>query len=302
MIAVAESIFGMYGDRTARSRMKTDGTTLRHGFIARGLCIATGESFPNMSESRTARAVILELNRGDVNLASLSFIQDNQDKLSYCMKHYIKWLIPKLDNLEKTLKNKFVELRDDCIKLDLHGRLAENVPLLYIGFSLFVKYALEKNVIDIETGNILKNECWTALIGLARKQKIRNQDASPTAMFIATIHEMFSIGEVYIKSSINPNGMPDKLNSTLIGYYDDTYYYFLPGETYSKIRKYYERQGIAFSLNKVALWKYMKQEGYLYTTEKDRPTVERTINLNRIKVIAIPKEKLPDLPINTYIP
>lgn len=50
MDAVAESLFGLYGDRQARSRMKQDGQTVKMGFSARGMCIVTGESFPNMAE------------------------------------------------------------------------------------------------------------------------------------------------------------------------------------------------------------------------------------------------------------
>lgn len=89
MDAVAESLFGLYGDRQARSRMKQDGQTVKMGFSARGMCIVTGESFPNMAESRTARAMIIEIARGDIDLQLLSKLQENKEQLSFCMKEYI---------------------------------------------------------------------------------------------------------------------------------------------------------------------------------------------------------------------
>lgn len=63
------------------------------GFSARGMCIVTGESFPNMAESRTARALIIEMARGDIDLNLLSRIQKNKEKLSYCMREYIQYVI-----------------------------------------------------------------------------------------------------------------------------------------------------------------------------------------------------------------
>jgi len=75
MDAVAESLFELYGDRQARSRMKQYGQTVKMGFSARGMCIITGESFQNMVESRTSRALITEISREDIDLNLLSKIQ-----------------------------------------------------------------------------------------------------------------------------------------------------------------------------------------------------------------------------------
>ena len=58
---IAEKLFGMYGDRAGRDRMSQDGKTLKKPYIARGLCIVTGESFPNVAQSRLARAIVFQM-------------------------------------------------------------------------------------------------------------------------------------------------------------------------------------------------------------------------------------------------
>ena len=75
MDAVAESLFGLCGDRQARSRMKQDGKTVKMGLSVRGMCIVTGKAFPSMSESRTAGALIIEMAKGDIDLDLLTKIQ-----------------------------------------------------------------------------------------------------------------------------------------------------------------------------------------------------------------------------------
>lgn len=138
MDAVAESLFGLYGDRQARSRMKQDGQTVKMGFSARGMCIVTGESFPNMAESRTARALIIEITRGDIDLQLLSKLQENREQLSFCMKEYIQYIIENYKEIKKNCRSKFIQYRNKANQEFAHGRIPEIIASEYMGIQLFL--------------------------------------------------------------------------------------------------------------------------------------------------------------------
>lgn len=158
MDSVAESLFGLYGDRQARSRMKSDGKTVKSGFSARGMCIVTGESFPSMAESRTARALIIEMARGDINLDLLSKIQNNKEQLSFCMKEYIQYVIENYQEIKKNCKTKFIDYRNKANQDFAHGRIPEIIASEYMGMELFLEFAHSKEVITNENMNVLKTQ------------------------------------------------------------------------------------------------------------------------------------------------
>lgn len=123
MDAVAESLFGLYGDRQARSRMKQDGQTVKMGYSARGMCIVTGESFSSMAESRSARALIIKVARGDIDLQLLSKLQENKEQLSFCMKEYIQYIIENYKDIRKNCRSKFIQYRNKANQDFAHGRI-----------------------------------------------------------------------------------------------------------------------------------------------------------------------------------
>lgn len=163
MDAVAESLFGLYGDRQARSRMRQDGKTVKMGFPARGMCIVTGESFPTFAESRTARALIIELLRGDIDLNLLSKSQMNKEELSFCMKEYILYLIENADGIIKASKDKFIKYRNEANEGLSHGRIPEIVATEYMAFEIFLVFAIENGVITEEQKKELAKTAWKYL-------------------------------------------------------------------------------------------------------------------------------------------
>ena len=280
MDAVAESLFGLYGDRQARSRMRQDGQTVKMGFCARGMCIVTGESFPSFAESRTARALIIETARGDIDLQLLSRIQSEKDKLSYCMKGYIQYLIDNQDKIQKNCKAKFIEYRNKANQNLAHGRIPEIIASEYIGIELFYEYAKEKGVITDERMKKLKEDAWRILMEVAIKQSSKTEDNRTDNMFFSAVQELLASNKIYLKSYKNYMREPDESLSTFVGYYDENKErcYLIPNVIFNEVVKFYGVQGVKFPGNAVSTWKYLKEAGRLFPGEKDRNTTRKSIN------------------------
>lgn len=280
MDAVAESLFGLYGDRQARSRMRQDGQTVKMGFCARGMCIVTGESFPSFAESRTARALIIEMARGDIDLQLLSTIQSKKDKLSYCMKGYIQYIIDNQDKIQKNCKYKFMEYRNKANQNLAHGRIPEIVASEYIGIELFYEYAKEKGVITEERMKQMKEDAWKILMKVAIKQSSKTEENRTDNMFFAAVQELLASNKIYLKSYKNYMREPDEALSTFVGYYDECKErcYLIPNVIFNEVVKFYGVQGLKFPGNAASTWKYLKEAGRLFPGEKDRNTTRKSIN------------------------
>lgn len=280
MDAVAESLFGLYGDRQARSRMRQDGQTVKMGFCARGMCIVTGESFPSFAESRTARALIIEMARGDIDLQLLSRIQSEKDKLSYCMKGYIQYLIDNQDKIQKNCRAKFIEYRNKANQNLAHGRIPEIIASEYIGIELFYEYAKGKGVITDERMKKLKEDAWRILMEVAIKQSSKTEDNRTDNMFFSAVQELLASNKIYLKSYKNYMREPDESLSTFVGYYDENKErcYLIPNVIFNEVVKFYGVQGVKFPGNAVSTWKYLKEAGRLFPGEKDRNTTRKSIN------------------------
>ena len=280
MDAVAESLFGLYGDRQARSRMRQDGQTVKMGFCARGMCIVTGESFPSFAESRTARALIIEMARGDIDLQLLSTIQSKKDKLSYCMKGYIQYIIDNQDKIQKNCKSKFMEYRNKANQNLAHGRIPEIVASEYIGIELFYEYAKEKGVITEERMKQMKEDAWKILMKVAIKQSSKTEENRTDNMFFAAVQELLASNKIYLKSYKNYMREPDESLSTFVGYYDESKErcYLIPNVIFNEVVKFYGIQGIKFPGNAASTWKYLKEACRLFPGEKDRNTTRKSIN------------------------
>ena len=289
MDAVAESLFGLYGDRQARSRMKQDGQTVKMGFSARGMCIVTGESFPSMAESRTARALIIEMARRDIDLQLLSKLQERKDQLSFCMKEFIQYIIENYKEIKKNCKSKFIEYRNKANQDFAHGRIPEIIASEYMGIELFYEFAYSKHTIEFEEMNKLKLMSWDNLIKAAQKQSMKTEENRTDNMFFRGVQGLLLSKKIYLKNYKNNQREPDIPLSTFVGYYDEERQrcYLLPDVIYNEIVKFYSMQGIKFPGNAGSTWKYLKEAGRLFPAEKDRNKTRKSINGKMVTFIEV---------------
>ena len=289
MDAVAESLFGLYGDRQARSRMKQDGQTVKMGFSARGMCIVTGESFPSMAESRTARALIIEVARGDMDLQVLSKLQENKEQLSFCMKEYIQYVIENHKDIKRNCKSKFIQYRNKANQDFAHGRIPEIIASEYIVIELFFDFAYSKQAIKYEEMQHLKQVAWDSLIKVAQKQSIKTKENRTDNMFFRGVQELLASKSIYLKKYKNFQREPDMSSAKFVGYYDEEKQrcYLFPETIFNEVVKFYGVQGIKFPGNAGSTWKYLKEAGRLFPVEKDRNKTRKSINGKMITFIEV---------------
>lgn len=292
--AVAESIFGMAGDKQGRTRMKQNGKDLRKSFSSRGIIMATGETFPDFAESRVARSVIVEIEKGDMRLDVLSFLQKSKGNLNIAMREYIRWIIQNYDKVKENMKNDFPIYRAKFNRDFAHARIPENMASLYIGCKTFFEFAKEQQVIKENMMEEWLSIVEENLLRLAKKQSLRTSDSKPDKMFFYAIQELVASGEAYFKPYLQEDRTLDKPYSTFLGCYDSSQkaYYLIPGITYKAVVEYYGKQNMKFPLNQASLWKYLKKHDALKIVEGDRNTIRRKINKESIAVLAVAQEKI----------
>ena len=299
--SIAEKLFAMYGDRAGRDRMSQDGKTLRSPYVARGQCIVTAESFPNVAESRLARCLIVSIKENDVNLKNLSYLQEHKEELAFTMKEYIKYII---DNEEKILQNAEQlkkKLNVENQNNQVHGRVNESVNVMYIGMSLYLNFLVEKEVITKDIADKTLAETLEVLNSLAKEQMQDVETSNPINMLFTALSQLYVTNRIHFRDFNSPTQA--RYFGTHIGYIDKKKngandqgsYLFFPDILYSEIVKFYRSQNINFPISKASLWKYLDTEGYLYKPEKaDRRTVRRMIpeSGNVVPFIQIPMEKI----------
>ena len=295
---IAEKLFGMYGDRAGRDRMSQDGKTLKRPYIARGLCIVTGESFPNVAQSRLARAIIVDIKKDSINLNKLTELQESEEKLNYSMKKYIEWIIENEEYIRVYAKDKMKELQTKTQNNGIHGRTNEAVNVMTIGFSLFLKFLNSYEIISKEQEKELEEEGYITLNKVAEQQAQEIDDSNPVNMFISALEQLYTTNRIYLKD-YNDCTITEYDNTTLVGYVDNKtdegVYYFFPDIIYKEVVRFYKEQDIKFPISKPALWKYLDMEGYLYKTPKSkRRTVRRKVpnTDNDLPFIPILQEKM----------
>jgi hypothetical protein len=99
--ALADRVLRAQGNRSGRARLRPD-ASLRRARPPRGLVISTGEEVPS-GPSLRARLVVVDVQRGDVNIEQLTMAQQDaaQGVYARAMSGFIKWLAPRLDQVRK---------------------------------------------------------------------------------------------------------------------------------------------------------------------------------------------------------
>ena len=265
-LGTIEKLFGSFGDRTGRTRMSSDGKTLREPYIARGLAIVTGEMLPEVAQSRIARSVIVRIHKGSIDLDRLSELQDNTDELAYCMMCFIKWIIDNENSVVEYVKTEFKKnQKSQNSDSNVHGRTREIANILPIGFTLFTLFANQQGAISENTKRTLDNKIYEVLNSLINEQTQEISDLKPTEMFYSAIEEMLQTNTIRLTNVLQGNTVG---NGTDVGFYskEKDVLMLYPNAVFKEVSKFYNYK---FPINEKTLWRYLYEEGYLYRSDSD---------------------------------
>lgn len=295
---IAQSLTRGYGDRTARERMSTD-ITFRPGFPPRGNAIVTGEDFPNIGQSGSARNFIVELNPDDIpNSEALNRAQEAAwgGEFIAFMRGYIEWLIPQADDLPERLRKIFLAYRQKTANSHIagYGRTGDIVAWLQIGFDFFLDFLQSTGAVELETVQRTKEDSWKIFSKLAGAQIEKSDADKPTALFINTLKELLDTGKDFVKN-LSPESREKDERGTQIGFQDEKYFYFFPAVTYNEIAKFFASQNEAFPLTKTRLFKQLAAENLICYDRRETGTsytIQKRIAQEKHRFIVMSKETI----------
>lgn len=278
MKKLAEKLISLCADKMIGARSKSNGE-LRKTYRFKGQVIATGELFPDLSQSRTSRVLFVEVGPNDIDCKKLSIIQNHQEELQYSMKKFIEYIISNKEDIKAKISTIFNEKVQEASNTITY-RTSEMISALYVGFSILMDFAVASEVIKEEEKQTQLQECWTTLLKVGEKQNLVVEDVSPTNMFLSAVESLTSTRKLSTVEMETAKYMKAEeiFKEGFIGFYDkeSNVNFVYPDLLYKAVKKFYSEQGIEFPLTKTAMCKDLMLKEYLYKTPKqDRPQVRR---------------------------
>lgn len=195
MMQKMQSIARGYGDRCGRSRLRSDMTIIK-GNAPRGNVIVTGEDFPDIGESGSARTFLIEIDKKDIPVTeALNAAQGFAAGVySGIMKKYIEWLIPKIPKMSEQLKSLFGHFRSKALAegIGVNGRTGDIVSWLQIGYLHFCDFA--ENALGCSEVIPTIQQSWKIFSELTVCQKEKSEELSPVKMFLNAVSENLQSG------------------------------------------------------------------------------------------------------------
>lgn len=297
MTKTAQLLFRAFGDKTARGRMKSD-LTIAEPKPPRGSGIITAEFPPSVSESGTARYLSLEITSQDVNMKTLSELQEmaRQNDFQKSMYGYIEFLknnyLSNHYRFVEQLKNMVIDYRKQFAKslkgTGYHDRIPEALSYLAIGFYFLCEYFVVSGVETSENCEQLKIKFYETLCAVGRKQSCEIKIDKPHIKFLTKLNSLIASGNLFFA----PKGNYDAPRLAIGGYQDEIFYYLIVDSCHKAVKKFCEEQGENFSVTPRQLLQTLDREGFIETANSGERT--RTLNVggSYVRVAFLRKSKL----------
>ncbi|PFR94436.1 hypothetical protein COK43_02615 [Bacillus cereus] len=282
----AEFILRMYGDRIKKSRSNINLTKQRE-FMTRGLCAITAEDAISI-QSNMARCINIPIDKNCVDLDNLTKFQKNPLLLPTAIYNFINWLTEYINN-KKCLPNLDLDkFREKYRSTDVHPRLIDSVWSLKYAYYLYLKYGVESGEIKIEEAEERLEIAENIFISLIKRQYREMITEDPLNMYLNTIQELVISNKMPLRKLGKESG------SQQYGWYDDEYYYLMPGMTYNTVLAFWEKRNKVFPLTIKKLHDRLHQVGVIEIDEaSNRKCPKITVAKGeRIRVLKINRKKL----------
>ncbi len=281
-----QSISRMYGDRRARDRLNTE-IALRSGNIPRGNVAVTGEDIAAIGQSGIARNFIVEMQPDSLPVSdTLNAAQAYAENgvLAAFMRGYIEWLIPQADELPQKLKALFGTYRKSAIKEKICGlgRAGDTVAWLMTALHILSDYLYVCGINDIDL-----SDSWQILKEIASAQLDKNEEVTPTKMFLDAVGQLFDSGKIFTENT-GDNPQHETVSGAKVGYSDGEMYYFIPDTLYAEVGKYYSSQNKIFPISCQRLMKHLAAEK-ICLSNSERYTFQKRIGNRRHRYLCIPR-------------
>ena len=296
----ADRLFRGQGNRAGRQRMRAD-ATLRPAKPPRGMILSTGEDVPR-GQSLRARLLILDVEKGDVDVARLTACQQDAAAGRYAeaLAGFIRWLAPDYGAIRQRLRQEMAELRDRVRADGLHTRTPGIVADLLLGLRYLLAFGVDVGVIAAGQQSDLWARGEKALSEAAAEQESHLAAAEPTGYFLRMLAAALASGRAHVASpeGKEPEATPQawgwreittgseqyargvwQPQGRRVGWVDGPDLYLEPEAAFAEVQELAGRQGESLPIASRTLCKRLKEKGLLACWEQNRGrlTVRRTL-------------------------
>ncbi len=269
IMEIFEFILRIFGDGKAKSR-GTKNMKKNIDLMAEGLCIITGES-STTNPSSIARILGINIDKDSLDFKILAYYQQNKSIYSNFIYFFICWCSTNVNYIINYISSNFQVKRNLAINGGIHKRLIDMFVSLSIVNDLLIEYSKLKSL-DESWLNFLINEANNYITKAIKDYSITSVDKQPELQFVIALIELINTNT--IKLVHKDSGKPSNMNNH--GYYDDDFYYLIPGEAYTAVVNYYKKQGINFFTTKSKAFQNLENLG-LIEVKDDSGKCRRTI-------------------------
>lgn len=299
MEATAQSLARAFGDGAERGRLKAD-LSMSEAMPPRGVAIISGEDMPGIGESGMARFFVLSVDKEDIPVSDdMTYMQERARAgvLQKAMNGYIRWLAKQADQLPDMLHEEFLKLRQQAKELsaDQHGRTAEAVAHVMLGYTSMLRYLRDVGTITTEQAQAETLAAWTVITESSKRQNEEARENRPSKIFLQSIGELLTSKVAGVRD-LNENATQGSGARDMIGYKDNDYYYLLPEMAYRVVAKLYNDQGVAFPLQRLMLYKQMREDGLLTPDNAGNPTRGKCVDGQTQRVLWVPRVNIDGKP------
>ncbi|MEW6215953.1 MAG: hypothetical protein AB1478_12250, partial [Nitrospirota bacterium] len=258
----AQRIIRAYANRTGRGRLNPDASE-KGRYEPRGMLLITGEEIVSL-QSTQARLMIIEISKGDINVAELSELQAKASLLPHAMCSYILWIGEHIEEIVRIFPKHFLELRTKALK-GSHRKLCEQVAFLQFALDTTLSWLVDKGILSETEAVPISKEGWDTFIKLAQKQTQRLELEDPVILFKDILHTLITQGQVRIEDKTTAEIVKGNKDGDLIGYCDDSYVYLLGSALWHSIQRYLIVEGSHFPFSKYTLYGILRRRGLIET-------------------------------------
>lgn len=285
--SLAQRIIRAYSNRTGRGRLNSD-TSDKGRYEPRGMLLITGEELVSL-KSTLARTLIIEIEKGSLEMERLSGLQAKTSMLPHAMSSFILWVKNNMQNVMQIFHKNFTQLRDKAYKEGDHRKLPEQAAFMQFALETVLSWACDKGVFEETKTHQMKKEGWETFIKLSDTQALRLEMEDPIKRFQAILHVLIAQNKVRLESkalSVANNDLIGGWDGELIGYYDDFYFYLIPEALWHTLQRFCISEGTHFPASRHTLYKMLRDKG-LIETNNNRNTISERIQGKIKRVLKI---------------
>jgi hypothetical protein len=293
----ADRVLRSQGNNSARQRCWADGT-VRAERPPRGLIVLTGEDMVR-GESLRARQLPLLVHRGDLDVCTLTPYQQDAAAGLYAqtLSAFLRWLSPQYAEVRSRLPAEHAAFRQRALAEGNHPRSPSIVADLALGLDYFLNFAVACRAIRPAAREKLAQAGWQAFAAAAADQAVEIRAQDPARRFLQLAAAVITSQQGHLAS--RDGGAPTdpaawgwrKVESgsgqfqrtswqpqgKLLGWLDGGDAFLDPETAFAEVQRLADAQGERLPLSQHQLYRRLKEQRLLASSEPDKTTVRRKL-------------------------